>query len=86
MFEQITVSDEVKSLDKDVSGQSFKNAVITIENANIRWRTDAGSVTSTKGLLGVSGGIIVLSTNSAIKNFRAIRESGTDALLNVQYS
>ena len=85
MFEQITVTDaDVKSLDPEISGNSFKKAVITIEDADLRWRTDGTNPTTSIGLLGAAGGVIVLNGNSAIKNFRCICRSGT-AVLNVQY-
>lgn len=92
-FEQIVVSTVVKTLTaaKVSPAMEFPSikpvaAFITVEGQPIRYRIDssAGNPTAAIGHLGAAGDFLYL-TGDAIKNFRCIRQGGSDATIHVTY-
>lgn len=86
-FEQVTVDAAVggKSLTAATYGNSQK-ASITVETAQIRFRTDGGVPTATVGHLADADDLIELESAEDIANFRAIRTGATSAVISVTYS
>ena len=84
MFQQITLTT-AQSLDRSIIGKSFNKAMISVEGADIRIRTDGVNPTTTIGVKIPSGSVITLSSYNEIKGARFIAISGT-ALLNVNFS
>ncbi|KKL63450.1 hypothetical protein LCGC14_2174980 [marine sediment metagenome] len=62
-----------------------KRAVITVEDAHVRWRTDGTAPTQTVGHLTQIDGVIILETLSDIINFRAFGLSSTSSTLHITY-
>jgi hypothetical protein len=60
-------------------------AVITVEDANLRWWASGATPTTTQGHLAQPGDVITLSDPNEIRRFRAIRAGDTDAVLQVSY-
>src|SRR3990167_2991945 len=88
-YESITVDSEVRSLSSvytDDDGNIAVKANITIETAQIRWRIDGGSPTSSEGHLSNPTDTILLHNSSDIKNFKATRVSSTNATIRVSYA
>ena len=88
-YESITVDSEVRSLSSvytDDDGNIAVKAIITIETAQIRWRIDGGSPTSSEGHLSNPTDIILLHNSSDIKNFKATRVSATNATIRISYA
>ena len=92
-YETITVSTVAKILtaatyaDPDATKDAIADkALITIEDADIRVRTDGTAPTATEGHLIRQGATITLRNPVEIQNFQAIRDAGTDAVLKVSYS
>ena len=86
MFETVTVS-ALKNLDPDVySGQLTEalTALITVEDAAVRWTVDGTTPTTTVGHEVSAGGVINLATFVEIQKFKVINVSGT-AKLSVTY-
>ena len=87
-FETITVSSSVKQLTaatlEDSDGKA-KRVVITIQDAQIRWRYDGTDPTASVGNVSNPFDVIVLQTTANIENFRAIRKGSTDAVLSVNF-
>lgn len=54
-------------------------------SCNIRFTLDGTAPTTTAGILVSYGMIVNIYQHNAIQNFRAIRESSTSAVINVQY-
>jgi len=88
-YESLAIGSSVVSLTDDEftdsSGQLAKRAVITIENARIRYRYDGTNPTTTEGHLVGAFSVIILSTTENIQNFRAIRQGSSNATLRITY-
>jgi hypothetical protein len=61
------------------------SAVFSTEDADIRISTDGTDPTASVGLLIETGTIVAIKGESDIRNFKAIRDAGTDAVINVTY-
>lgn len=88
-FEQITVSNAVKSLNPEIYSKNgglecCNKATIMVETDAIRYRVDGGEPTATLGLIANNGDIISLSGRTELKLFRAIRVTN-DATLTCDY-
>ncbi len=83
-FEQLTVADTAKILTAVTYGLA-KRAVITVETAQIRFRTDGTAPTAAVGHLLAAGDIVILESAEDIENFKAIRTGTVLAVLNVSY-
>lgn len=88
--ETLTVSNSVKTLTAATykTGRHFdvQNCIITVEDAPIRfWATGASPVAATSGHLVNAGDKIQLTRQHSVENFKAIRDTGTDAVIQVTY-
>jgi len=89
-FEQITISTAVKTLTSatyrfDSSGEKAKRALITCENAQIRYTYDGTTPTASVGHLLNPMDILVLTGSDNISNFKAIRKGSTDGQISCTY-
>ena len=83
-FEQLTVADTAKTLTAATYGLA-KRSVITVETAQIRFRTDGTAPTAAVGHLADIGDSVTLESAEDIANFKAIRTGAVSAVLNVSY-
>jgi hypothetical protein len=94
-FETFTVGQAVTTLDADIykdtsnaagaaARQPAMEAVISVENASMRFRTDGGNPSSTDGHLVAANTFITVTGLTAIANFKAYTPSGT-ATVQVTY-
>jgi len=78
--------DAVINANDVVTTRHPKLAVITVEDQNLRWATNPGTtVSSTVGHLAQAGDVISVEGYENIKNFRAIRATGTDSNLRATF-
>ncbi len=84
-FEQVTVADTAKTLTAATYGLT-KRAVITVETAQIRFRTDGTAPTAAVGHLLDAGDTVILESAEDIANFKAIRTGTVSAVINASYS
>jgi len=94
-FETLTVNDTAKALSPGIYGANIvggrpleiaNKATILVEGASMRYRVDGSDPTTTIGLLANNGDVITLLGRNEIKLFRAIRTTGTDAIISCDYS
>jgi len=86
-FEKITVSSSAVGINiptYDLMDIQTK-AIITIENGSIRFKIDGNNPTSTDGHLLNDGDTLKLESTEEIENFKCIRNSDVDAILQVSY-
>ena len=89
-FEQLTVADSVQVLtpsyyqDSSTSGGA-SSAFLTSEDAQIRYRYDGGTPTSTVGHILDYGSILVLHGQNQMSNFKCIRTGSASAKIAVTY-
>jgi len=86
-FETVTVTNAATTLVGPTYTTSFKQtkAIITVEVASIRIRTDGTHPTATVGHLVNSGDTIKLDSIDEITSFHAIRTGSLSAVLSVTY-
>jgi hypothetical protein len=88
-YEALDIADTAKTLTeakyKDSEGQYAKRAVITIEDAQVRYCYEGSTPTSTVGHLANPMDAIVLNTAANIRNFKIIRKGTTSAKIKVTY-
>lgn len=88
-FEQITVDNSVKTLSeaeyKHSDGSYAKRALITVEDARIRYTYDGTTPTSTVGHSISPRGVIILIGTGNIQNFKATRQDSTNGKITVTY-
>ena len=88
-YEALDITDTAKSLSeseyKDSEGQYAKRAVITIEDAQIRYCYEGTTPTSTVGHLANPMDVIILGSSHNIRQFKAIRKGTTSAKIKVSY-
>jgi hypothetical protein len=94
-FEKFDVGQAVETLDATIymdndnaagaaARQVAMEAVVSVENTSMRFRTDGGDPSSTDGHLVAANTFITLTGATAIKNFKAYTPSGT-ATVQVTY-
>lgn len=85
-FESVTVSSAAVGITTRPGGSGMKAsaALIEVESNPIRYRVDGTNPTSSVGILIQAGGVIELHDWGEVKNFKAIRQGGSDATLRVQ--
>jgi len=66
-------------------GPQVRRALITVDDASIRWWADGSTPTPSTGHLSNAGDIIELSGPNDVRNFLSIRTGATDAKLQVTY-
>lgn len=88
-FETITVSTTSVGLTASKvypsDGIAAKEAVVSVENASIRYRADGTDPTAAVGHPVASGQEIVLTGTANLAAFKAIRSGAADATLTVSY-
>ncbi len=85
-FEQITVSSASIPFTTPRQGGVLANgALVTVETAPIRFRTDGGTPTASVGHLVQAGGSFEVIGPGDVFQFRAIRATGTDGAISVTY-
>ena len=80
-FQQLTVSTTAVGL---TVPRGTKMTVLSVESNPIRYRDDLTDPTAAVGVLVGTGSTLVLCGDS-VSRFRAIRQTGSDALLNVSF-
>ena len=87
--ERVVVQDSPKALTASVYGPSNTvpalRAALTLEGGPIRWRVDGGNPTTELGHLMSAGDVVIVERNRNIFNYRAIRVTGTDGVLQATY-
>ncbi len=69
-----------------VTNRRPKQAVVTVEDQNLRWAADPSTtVSSTVGHLAQAGDVITIEGYENIKNFRAIRSTGSSSNIRVTF-
>jgi len=88
-YESIVIDGTARQLTSDEftdsEGELAKRAVITVENARIRYRYDGTNPTTAEGHLVGAFSVIILTTTTSIQNFRAIRQGANSATIRVTY-
>ena len=84
-YESVPVSSTALGLTA-ATYENARGAIITVEDAAVRYRLDGTAPTSTEGHVQLAGGVIRLSSADEIKNFRVIRKDSVNATLRVSYS
>jgi hypothetical protein len=92
-FEEVTVGVSAVGLSKakikpstgPYARLSARAALMSSEDADIRFRVDGGLPSSSSGHYLTGGDTLVLTGTQAIEQFRAIRNSETNAVLRVTY-
>jgi len=87
-FESLTVADSVQVLSEKFYEQGnikFNKALITVETAALRFLITGTPPSTTLGHLASAGDTIELESHDEIKKFKAIRTTGTSAVIMVTY-
>lgn len=87
-YESITVSSTAKrlTLANIYVTPPAKAAIVSVDSAPIRWRDDGTDPTSSEGHFAIpTGEPIVLDNANRMVDFRAIRQSSTDASIRISY-
>jgi len=82
-FEKLTVAAEAVGLDS-IPAKANK-AIMTVDDATLRYRTDGGDPDADTGLRAYIGATIVLNSRLAITQFRAIKLGTASSEVNVAY-
>lgn len=83
-FERVTVSSTAVGIPtRTPEGRVAVAALLTVETAALRYRYDGGLPTAALGHAMAVDSSMRLDTPANLANFRAIRSSGTDAVLSV---
>lgn len=84
-YESLAVGATAVPLTEGTYG-ACPNALCTVETASIRWTIDGTTpVAGGPGHLAAAGEVIELHTEAEVRGFRAIRETGTSAVLRCSY-
>jgi len=88
-FESITVSGTVVTLTASKLSPSGVqppiSALLSLETAAIRYRLDEVDPTTSEGHLLTSGDVLLLESITALRQFKAIKDTDDDATLKVSY-
>jgi len=89
-YEQLSVTDSVKTLTESIyldptDSEYAKRAIITVEDASIRYNYDGSTPTSTSGHRANAMDSIVLIGTKNIQNFKCIRLGSTSGEINCSY-
>ncbi len=82
-FEQLTITSPAIALAS--IPEKANKAVMTVEDATLRYRDDGTNPTSTVGLKVFVGGTIVLHGRDSIQKFRVIKQGSSNSEINVAY-
>jgi len=84
-YESVTVSTTAIGF----TAATYKDAdvaIITVEDANVRFRIDGTAPTTTEGHIAYEQDVVMLRNQADIANFQAIRDDAVDAILKVSFS
>ena len=84
-FQTLTVSTTAVSLTATVGQLNSHRAIITVEDAPIRFRYDGTAPTSSVGHVLYPGDKLILEGRANISQFRAIRSGNVDATLSISH-
>lgn len=89
-FESITVSGTVVTLTASKLSPTdgtppAVSALLSLETAAIRYRLDEVDPTTSEGHLLASGDELLLESITALRQFKAVKDTDTDAVLKVSY-
>lgn len=89
-YESITVSASVVTLTASKLSPTdgtppAASALLSLETAAIRYRLDGVDPTSSEGHLLASGDVLLLENITALRQFKAIKDTGVDGVLSVSY-
>ena len=89
-FETITVAASAigltaATLEGAGSGPPALRAILTVENAQMRFRYDGTVPTSAEGHIAEAGDAITIEGAEDLRKWRAIRTGGSSAILKVSY-
>lgn len=83
-YESVIVSSAAIGMTTTVAdGQLPHAAVITVEDATLRYREDGTDPTASEGHQAGPGDVITLTQRDQVVNFRAIRKDGVDATIRI---
>lgn len=84
-FESVTVSTTAIGVTATVMDDGFipYSALISVEDAAVRYRTDGTDPTAAVGHILEPGDVVTLTQRDELVRFRAIRRDGADATLRV---
>ncbi len=83
-YEAITVAGTAIGLtDADMIASAEDHAILTVEDANIRYTVDGTTPTPTVGHLALVGAKITLTSSAELVRFLAIRTGGVSASVRV---
>ena len=88
-FQPLTVSSSPVGFNSEIymSGLERSNrALVDVQTAGIRYRTDGGNPSITLGMVTNAGDVIELESWNEVNMFRAIRSGSADAFLNADFS
>jgi len=88
-YEEVTVGAApvglTTALIAPLNGAPAAAAVIVVDTASVRFRTEGGGPTAAVGALLNSGDSLVLWGGNNLRHFQAVRTGGVDASLRVHY-
>jgi len=88
-FEAVTISNAVIGFTSSTASPAGKNpydyALVTVEDAAMRYRVDGGLPTTLLGHLTAAADVIELESETEIRNFKAIRSTGSDSKIMVTF-
>jgi len=88
-FQTLTVSTAVLGFNPEIFMAGFErsnSALVDVQTAGIRFRTDGGNPSASVGMVANAGDIIELKSYNEVQLFKVIRSGAADATLNVDFS
>ena len=82
-FEQLAITSLAQAL-TSIPANANK-AIMTVEDATLRYRDDGTDPTATVGLKVFVAGTIILNSRDSLEKFRAIRQGGSNSEANINY-
>lgn len=83
--ETLTVAASPTPLTANAYGPNPSTALLTVEDAPIRWWATGDNPTTSQGHLAHAGAVITLTDPNEVIGFRAIRTGAASAVLQVTY-
>jgi len=81
-YQQLTVADTAVGL---TVPPGASRAVLTVQDQPLRWRDDGTVPTASVGMPVVAAVTFELNSKASLNAFRAIRSTGSSAVLNISY-
>tara|TARA_R100000808_G_scaffold3870_1_gene13203 strand:- start:2344 stop:2661 length:318 start_codon:yes stop_codon:yes gene_type:complete len=74
-----TVTVSTSAVGPTIPAENTTACQIRVNDQSIRWRADGTDPTSSEGFTSTSGDIFILTKETEIDQFKAIRKGGTDS-------